>query len=284
MLRLDWTPLTAFKLTNRISIPAVAMSALMQVSPKFSDSRAISSAYVCALSFCAHKRNVSVSLNQLSSTILQTAHGTLIDWSPNALWLSFTGEDINMTYPSNLDDLEGKNDICSAWFFSLQHLVNTFTGNETVYSSGVISFSSSIAMAALTESLNIPIAMNNFAIAMTNYFRDSSNTTVVGQVGRSEVYIHVNWPWITLPALLVAAGTAFLILAMLETKRRGGRVWKTSELALLFHGLGDAEQEFAAINKVSAMERVADGVRVRMANADGRGWILRREKAAMKVM
>lgn len=59
-------------------------------------------------------------------------------------------------------------------------------------------------------------------------------------------------------------------------------MWKTSELALLFLGLGGSEQEFAAIKKVSEMERVTEGVRVRMANAGGREWILRHEKAPIK--
>lgn len=68
------------------------------------------------------------------------------------------------------------------------------------------------------------MTMDNVAIALTNYFRNSSNKTVVGQAGQSEVYIRVTWPWITLPALLVAAGTVFLILTMLETKRRGACV------------------------------------------------------------
>lgn len=238
------------------------MSALMRVSPQLSDPGAISSTYVCALSFCAHKRNVSVSLNQPSSTILQTVHGTQVlgrtGWSGNDSWLSFTGEDINITYPSNLTKANVENYTCTWWFLRLQGLVNTFTGNETLYPTTVIRSSSSSAMTALNESPNIPMTMNNFAIAMTNYFRDSSNTTIIGQAGRSEVYIRVSWLWITLPALLVAAGAAFLILAMLETKRRGECVWKTSELALLFHGLGGPEQEFAAIKKVSEMERVTN--------------------------
>ena len=77
--------------------------------------------------------------------------------------------------------------------------------------------------------------MDNIATTMTSYFRDSSNATVTGQAGQSEFYVHVNWPWVIFPVFLVIAATIFLMLVMVETKRLGARVWKTSELALFFH-------------------------------------------------
>ena len=291
MVSLSSTSITAFNLTNGVSIPMFTLSLLMRVSSQPSDAGAISSADVCALSFCAQRRNVSMSLNELSSTILQTVYSTHIwgktDLSETATWLSFTGDNINMTYPSNLTGINAGNGLSwGSWGISLQALVDTFAGNVTVPLKWAdrqeISDSSSNALTALSESPDIPMTMDNVASAMTNYFRNSSNATVVGQAGQSEVYICVTWPWIALPALLVSAGTVFLILVMLETKRRGVCVWKTSELAVLFHGLGGLEQEFAAINSESEIEHVAGGIRVRMVNADGRGWTLRQEKAPMK--
>ena len=126
------------------------------------------------------------------------------------------------------------------------------------------------------------MTMDNIATALTNYFRDSSNVTVTGKAGKSESYVHINWAWITFPALLVVAGIIFLLLAMFETKRRGARVWKTSELALLFHGLEKSDQDLDAPNRSSEMEHVASGIRVKMAKTLNGGLILRREGTPMK--
>lgn len=55
--------MTTFNFTSRISVPTVAISALIRVSPQPSNLEAISLAYIYTLSFYAHKRNISVSLN-----------------------------------------------------------------------------------------------------------------------------------------------------------------------------------------------------------------------------
>ena len=286
-----WTTMTAFNYTNGASIPTISLTILMQVSPQASDIGAISSAYVCGLSFCAQRRDVSVSLNQLSSTILHTVYGVKSD-SPNGTSLSFTGDNINMTYPSNLTGPSAAADWVS-WALQFEFFFSNFTtmfsglvSGDLNWTSGQrIAFSSSSSLSGLNESPDIPMAMNNFATAITNYYSDSSNTTVVGQSGQSEVFIRITWCWLTLPTLLIAAGTVFLILAVLETKRAGVHVWKTSELALLFHGLGCLEQEFTMSDRESEMERMAEVIIVRIENAGGRGWtLLRQEKASRKAV
>ena len=154
--------------------------------------------------------------------------------------------------------------------------------NQTMYGSAGSYTVSNIIIDGFNASSDIPMTMDNIATALTNYFRDSSNNTVTGKAGKSEFYIHVNWPWITLPALLVIAGTTFLLLAMFETKRRGARVWKTSELALLFHGLEKSDQDLNVLHQSSEMEHMASGIRVKMAKTLSGGWILRREGTPIK--
>lgn len=122
------------------------------------------------------------------------------------------------------------------------------------------------------------MTMNNIATAMTNYFRDSSNETVIGQAGQTHLYVRVIWPWITLPAFLVLAGTVFLILAMFETKRLGASIWKTSELALLFHGSEESYRDLNALDQSSEMENVAAGIKVKIARMSNGKLTLRREK------
>jgi hypothetical protein len=118
-------------------------------------------------------------------------------------------------------------------------------------------------MNAFHASLNISMTMENIAIGLTNYVRDSSNLTVSGQVGQVQVFVHVTWPWIILPTFLVVAGTVFLMLAMYETKRQGASVWRTSEMALLFCGRKLFDDELHAL-QVSEMEHAASKMRVQM--------------------
>ena len=91
--------------TDGTSIPMdelIGFIWLSQENPSLGD---VLAADVCALSFCAQKRNVSVSLNQLSSTIIQTVYGNTITYesdSENYYFsdvLSFIGDDFNITFP-----------------------------------------------------------------------------------------------------------------------------------------------------------------------------------------
>ena len=115
------------------------------------------------------------------------------------------------------------------------------------------------------------------AIAMSNYIHDLSNLTVGGDVGNTVAYVQVVWPWITLPAILVLSGVGSLILAIIKTKQHALHAWKTSELALLFHGLERPRDGLAELSEVGNTEEVAHGMRVRMVNPTDREWVLRKD-------
>ena len=224
-------------------------------------------------------------LNQLSSVILETAHGTKnVQSKPIrdnygteedlSAGLSFTGADFNLSF----SELGFGNDP-GAWLINLRDLINAFEGNLTgTADSGAVPKATSNFIGAFNASSNISMTMDNIATAMTNYFRDSSQVTVTGQVGQTESYFHVNWLWIILPAFLVLTGIIFLLLAMFETKRLGACVWKTSELALLFHGLEKSHQELKAPHRSSEMEVMASKIGVKMAITSDGTRILRQEK------
>lgn len=274
---------------------------------------------LCALSYCAQKRHVSVTLNQFSSTILQTVYGNPITdktvlrkYPYNNTVLSFIGDDFNITFPplpiqpyydvntyrSELtedDTLKGAS--TESWENNMRFLMNQFqdkitpgfpfpklydSGNETNYEDPHDVLRPQAAfhiIDAFKASSNIPMMMENIATALTNVIRDSSNFTVVGQVGQTHIYVTVIWPWIALPAFLVIASIIFLMLAMYESKRNGARVWRTSELALLFHGRKVWDEEgLQALRRVSDMERAASEIQVQMVKKSDGEWILQRER------
>lgn len=102
-----------------------------------------------------------------------------------------------------------------------------------------------------------------------------SNTTANGTVLSAKVYVTVNWLWITLPAALVVLSVTFLLLTILTNRRQRLRLWKTSLLAVLFHGLDGWTSMDDKHATVSQMERTAQGLEVKLETpGDGKGLML----------
>ncbi|KAL2832742.1 hypothetical protein BJY01DRAFT_253764 [Aspergillus pseudoustus] len=123
-------------------------------------------------------------------------------------------------------------------------------------------------------------SMRRIAASYTKRALMATNTTVSGTIYNAEVYVSVEWWWIILPAALTVLGLVFLGATIFMNHRRGLKLWKTSILAVLYHGLtrfraddGDVYQEVRdedddAHATVSRMEKMARGVRVRLAPVD----------------
>ncbi|KIW05149.1 uncharacterized protein PV09_03700 [Verruconis gallopava] len=90
---------------------------------------------------------------------------------------------------------------------------------------------------------SIPDYLTTIAKAMTITIRNSANSsnmveTFSGDALQSKVLIHVLWPWITLPASVLACSLVFLLTTIYTSDRAAEvGVWKTSALAILFNGL-----------------------------------------------
>ncbi|KAJ5116552.1 hypothetical protein N7456_000900 [Penicillium angulare] len=106
------------------------------------------------------------------------------------------------------------------------------------------------------------------ALAVSALARNMSNTPIYGVVTTQDSYVTVRWQWLTLPAVLLVAGVLLLIATALVSTRGGARLWKSSTLPLMFHGL---ERDFLAqktiiengqCEYVSEMEQLADGINV----------------------
>lgn len=92
---------------------------------------------------------------------------------------------------------------------------------------------------------NISATFENIATRMTNALRQGPNSTaVLGEVHYLSTHIKVNWPWLSYPAVLVFLTVVFLILTTIFSAEKSQVAWKSSSLAVLFHGpAGFAEDE-----------------------------------------
>lgn len=84
-------------------------------------------------------------------------------------------------------------------------------------------------------------AMRNISDALTKLARKKSNRTVLGTTFVSETYVSCAWPWVALPiTVLLLTVLFFQLTAWMHNDHDSLQpyfVWKTSSLALLYHGL-----------------------------------------------
>jgi hypothetical protein len=106
----------------------------------------------------------------------------------------------------------------------------------------------------------------NIALSMTNRIRSSRNATLAqGEVWREVTFVIVQWRWLGLPLFTVFAAGAFLLVTALQTWRRGGLLWKSSNVALLSHRIiGWDEQDMDLVRGQGKLERIARDVKLRL--------------------
>ena len=122
-----------------------------------------------------------------------------------------------------------------------------------------------------------PRLMDRVAASLTTALR--TGPAMVAHQGAAfsdETFVHVTWPWIVLPTILVLCAAAFLILCVVFSREEGGRVWKSSALALLFLGLRGSEKEDLRCVSVFEMEKKAKAMNARLEqDDDGNVWLMK---------
>lgn len=120
-------------------------------------------------------------------------------------------------------------------------------------------------------SVDIEQAVANIATVMTNVIRQQSDPMqyFVGTSYSLETFLVVRWAWIAYPATLEAVVLLFLLATIFKTGRSGVQsVWKSSPIALLFHGLedrGEALKNVSEIYDLSEMTELSNQIRVQLA-------------------
>ncbi|KAF2829257.1 hypothetical protein CC86DRAFT_437031 [Ophiobolus disseminans] len=119
----------------------------------------------------------------------------------------------------------------------------------------------------LYRTSDMPAMINKLADSLTNMIRVSGDSYIVkGQAFREEIFINIQWPWISLPVLVVLSANILLVIMILQTWRRRAPVWKSSVLALLLHGIKASRMDTggAGISLLSEMELLAERRRVKL--------------------
>ncbi|KAL8842161.1 MAG: hypothetical protein Q9176_002854 [Flavoplaca citrina] len=153
----------------------------------------------------------------------------------------------------------------------------TFTGSGGINNSGS-AFSSDVIQ-ALFDTSNLTKRIENLATSMTNSIRgqdDNVTGPAYGTAWTNETYVHVRWAWLAFPATLILVASCFLLGVILETSYRDILVWKSSNIALLFHGrsLRLSTRNEKPVNKLSAMTSRATDIKAKLVESEIGGWKL----------
>jgi hypothetical protein len=124
------------------------------------------------------------------------------------------------------------------------------------------------------ESINN--TMSRVADFLTTYVREngdkSNSASAPGTMLQNETFIRVRWVWFTLPAALAVFTLIFFMYTLVEIGRRERDTnWKSSPLALLFHGLdAETQERYRRLDGLDEMNEKAKEVNVQL-HRDGQG-------------
>jgi hypothetical protein len=112
-------------------------------------------------------------------------------------------------------------------------------------------------------------AMDNVANAMTTALRMSSSDMAQGVVFVSEVYISIQWAWVTLPLLLYVLAVGFVVSIAWRCGRNTEgvkvHVWKNSLVTALFHGLDhEIVVKVGDLNEQKLIDEAAKDLKVKL--------------------
>lgn len=204
----------------------------------------------CALYFCVNTYNVSVLNSKPNTTVVsswtsdtgtptvggKTKTGNSMIGTKDAILERPTdGVDGNHTYWIPAGTLAN----LKAWLNStLQGSMNTSTSLVDT-SNGPVWANDEIQTLNVTTDWSY--LMGALATCMTTYIRSSGFKNSVGVAEgtafKNETYVQVQWVWLCLPMTLVSMSILFLVATMIVNHRKRAMAWKSSSLALLFHGL-----------------------------------------------
>ena len=134
---------------------------------------------------------------------------------------------------------------------------------QTLYNYGNVSFD------------RVNETFQNISKSITKYIRQNAlgkwSNPAEGVVMHDQTCLSVRWPWLTFPAVLVLLTVIFFVAMMINTRPTRGRapIWKSSLLALLFHGFEPRDKYRAVVGDLSEMEELEKDIIVRLSPTEG---------------
>ncbi|KAK1831998.1 carboxylic ester hydrolase [Podospora conica] len=223
----------------------------------------------CSLDTCVQRLRSDVSRGRLTEIVIAQYTNDSVPTTQSAidtlLPVSITSPVTNETYTMSMRSLQA----LRSWFADVFRAGAATTSSHEAIQSLYASHLSS-RTAGIQESLA------RLTTAMTSHIRSSpANPTarpVRGHTLLREPYIHIRPAFLLVPATAALAAVAFLAMVAYQTWRTGTQLWKTSALAVLFHGLDhDVRVRFSDLEGLEAKREEARAVKVMLEDDGGVG-------------
>ena len=221
----------------------------------------------CAMWYCIKNYTASVTDGVISESVLST-------WRNDSASLS-SGSDLYFTPPDSSTNSTNDPTTFRVTWLAAQALHSFMS--ETLTGSGLINssnssgsrFTSAVMQALLLNAPNITSRIDNLATSMSNNIQEQENAFsnhANGTAWKSETWVQVRWGWFAFPATVVVLSSLFLLGTILETANRDVMIWKSNNLALLFHGKGLklSGDEHTPANRLSEITERAGEVEVEL--------------------
>ena len=230
----------------------------------------------CALHWCVQTLETSVQNGVLNQTIVGTwSNSSALDTSdvhllPNSTSLIGGKGGANGYYVSPMSNLPLVKFLQDAFNTTMEGINLPGMGLTEQELFDLTIYSSDIAQ-ALWFADDIDSLMSNLADRMTDALRNlysdpASSADNLGEVYITQTYVLVTWPWLILPVGLVLASCMVLFAAIISSSRYQTVVWKSSSLAVLFHGLARFESSTGHSLYRKQMEMTAEEMKVQLAD------------------
>ncbi|PGH07831.1 hypothetical protein GX51_01541 [Blastomyces parvus] len=245
--------------------PLIALGWLEIDYSSLTNTTPIARAMECMFTYCLERYNVSVKAG-VSTIKTEPVHLASMDqqsgWNVTAPLLPEKDKEKITTFV--VDDNAGH----SVW----KNLILELVGNASTWDVSTEYFVPSntfVSVAGTIETDAKVHLLETIARSITYTLLQPSNQTVAGLTGIPRPFVEVRWAWVILPAIVVFTTILFLCLAMLWSKRHNVPVWKSSYLALLYHGLEPPVDDKSRFTRMSDLSNHAANVRVRLATSTG---------------
>lgn len=149
------------------------------------------------------------------------------------------------------------------------------SGNSCIGDPWMVQLVNDGALTPSSLAIQVGGLANAISVALRNGGDPFNSAPATGTALVAQTCIHVRWPWLALPASLLLLSSLFLISTMLQTRSPGdqvGKAWKSSPLALLFHGFSNEDQRnMGRFDSVGVMSKKAKAMRVQLIWGE-QGW------------
>ncbi|EFW15362.1 conserved hypothetical protein [Coccidioides posadasii str. Silveira] len=230
----------------------------------------------CAIRFCVLSVNTTVTQGQphteLTEVRTNASHRNPFTLSKVwfELWLEPEDQDMAYIIP------QGSREAITTWTYDVFNGTSTQGSRaRNLYTSDVAQvFAAAMQMRPRSERKTaVSNIMRNIASSMTNNIRTyGDGDFAMGSSLSAEVFVSVQWEWLTLPLALIGLSLIVLVSPIVKARRLGAKVWKSSSLAILLGFNVDTRKRMPDLDHKDILDNSTEGVVVSLEDSGDHTW------------